>query len=91
MQAALNPQQQGPPMSPVAAAEAAANEAQMVAQGQQPGALGPDQNQPGGPGMPMTQPGMPGSPGSPPQQSGSMTSMVRGGEPMSQIRTDVPL
>jgi hypothetical protein len=91
MAQALQPQQMGPGMGPVAAAESAANEAQMVAQGAQPTALGPDQNVPGGPGMPTTQPGMPGAPGSPQQQSGSLTSMVRQGEPMSQIRTDVPL
>lgn len=90
MAAALQPQQQGVPGGPLAQAEGAANNAQVAAQGQQPQAIGPDQNFPGGPGMPMTQPGMPGSPGAP-QQTGSLTSMVRQGEPMSQIRTDMPL
>lgn len=90
MQQMMQAQGQQPVAGPVAQAENAANTAQQMAQGQQPMPLGPDQNVPGGPGMPMTQPGMPGSPGSP-EQSGSVTSMVRQGEPMSQIRTDMPL
>jgi hypothetical protein len=91
MAQALQPQQQSAPESLLAQAQGSANGAQAAAQGMQPGPLGPDQNLPGGPGMPTTAPGMPGSPGSPQQQSGSLTSMVRQGEPMSQIRTDVPL
>ena len=90
MAAMMQAQGQQPAMGPVAAAEGAQNNMMQAQQGQQPQALGPDQNMPGGPGMPMTQPGMPGSPGAP-EQSGSVTSMVRQGEPMSQIRTDMPI
>lgn len=88
MQAMMQAQSQQTPESVLAQAQGASNNAQQMAGGMQPQALGPDQNVPGGPGMPVTQAGMPPPPGAP---QGSVTSMVRQGEPMSQIRTDMPI
>jgi hypothetical protein len=83
MMAAQGGQAPGSVLDPQTAAATAANGAQQAQQGSQPTSF-EDQNQP------------PTGAGSPPPAgadgpSGSVTSLVRQGEPLSQIRTDQPL